>query len=158
MRRFMLGLAIAALVVAGCTQDGEPDGGPNANDGGRVRLAAARPAKKAEWSAFDALPDLVVPPKVAKDKLDHVHSGMTLRELTTLLGRGWMYQNFEGCGIITWTGDDGRELRVWPTTYGPDEVIDAGPRQVGGTGGRGRMWMTGPGKDQQREDLTIPAK
>jgi hypothetical protein len=83
---------------------------------------------------------------------------MTLRELTDLLGRGWMRQLTEGCGIITWTCEDGRQLQVSPTTYRPEEVIDAGPRQVGGTGGRGRMWLTRVGKDQKLEDLSIPPK
>jgi hypothetical protein len=63
--------------------------------------------------------------KVAKGKFDHIHSGMTLRELTDLLGRGWMSQ-YEGCGIITWTGEDGRQLQVWPTTYRPEEIIARG--------------------------------
>jgi hypothetical protein len=79
---------------------------------------------------------------------------MTLRELTEMLGKGWMSQ-YEGCGIITWLGEDGRTLQVWPTTYGPDEMIDAGPRQVGGAGGRGRMWMSKLGADGELQDLAI---
>ncbi len=154
MQCFIPILAIAALAVTGCTQERKGNSVPNANEG----AADARPAFREEWSAFDALDDFADPPKVAKDKFDRVHSGMTLRELTTLLGRGWMYQNFEGCGIITWTGEDGRQLQVSPTTYGPEELIDAGPRQVGGTGGRGRMWMTRLGKDQKPEDLSIPPR
>jgi hypothetical protein len=158
MWRFIPVLAVAALAVTGCTQDREGDGVPNAKEGAGSSPAGARPDRRAEWSAFDALDDLALPPTVSKDKLDRVRSGMTLRDLTTLLGRGWMYQNFEGCGIITWTGEDGRQLQVWPTTYAPEEVIDAGPRQIGGTGGRGRMWMTRPGKDQKPEDLSKPPK
>jgi hypothetical protein len=83
--------------------------------------------------------------KVTKGKFDRIHSGMTLRELTDLLGRGWMSQ-YQGCGIITWTCGDGRQLQVWPTTSRSEEIIEAGPRQLGGTGGRGRMWMTRPGR------------
>jgi hypothetical protein len=94
---------------------------------------------------------------VAKGKFDHIHSGTTLRELTDLLGRGWMSQ-YEGCGIITWTGEDGRQLQIWPTTYGPEEIIDAGPRQLGGTGGRGRMWMTRLREGRELQDLPIPPK
>src|SRR5262249_4667559 len=96
-------------------------------------------------------------PKVANDKFDRIHSGMTLRELTDLLGRGWVSQ-YEGCGIITWTCADGRQLQVWPPTSRPEEIIDAGPRQLGGTGGRGRMWMTRPGEGGDLQDLPIPRK
>jgi hypothetical protein len=85
---------------------------------------------------------------------------MTLKEVTDLLGPGSMGERqgyLSGCGIITWTCEDGREFQVWPTTARPGEVIDAGPRQLGGTGGRGRMWMTRMTAGKL-EDLKIPPK
>jgi hypothetical protein len=94
---------------------------------------------------------------VAKGQFDRIHSGMTLRELTDLLGRGWV-SRYEGCGLITWTGEDGRRFQVWPTTGRPEEIIDAGPRQLGGTGGRGRMWLTRLGEGGELQDLPIPPK
>jgi hypothetical protein len=110
------------------------------------------------WRPYDALDVFTSPPKVAKELFDRIHSGMTLRELTDLLGRGWIFALYSGCGIITWTCEDGRELQVWPTTYGSEEVIDAGPRQIGGTGGRGRMWMTKLVEYQELQDLAILPK
>jgi hypothetical protein len=50
------------------------------------------------------------------------------------------------------------QLQVWPTTGRPEAVIDAGPRQPGGTGGRGRMWMTGLREGRELQDLPIPLK
>jgi hypothetical protein len=148
VRYFIPVFAAAGLVVVGYT----------AGAGGRTPRAGARTDAPVPWTAFDALDDAAVPPKVARAKFDRVHSGMTLRELTALLGRGWMYKLREGCGIITWDCEDGRQFRVWPTTYHPEEVIDAGPRQIAGSGGRGRMWMTRLGKGRKLEDLPIPPK
>jgi hypothetical protein len=135
-------------------------GAPNENEGRDSSPTAARPGLGADWRAYEVIDGFVPPPeaaKVAKGKFDHIHSGMTLRELTDLLGRGWMSQ-YEGCGILTWTGEDGRQLQVWPTTYGPEEIIDAGPRQLGGTGGRGRMWMTRLREGRELQDVPIPPK
>ena len=155
MWRFSLILAVAALTITGCTSEKVGDGASNGNKNPNSS-PAAHPGVGAEWSAHEVTDGFVPPPtKVAKGKFDRIHSGITLRELTDHLGRGWM-SRYEGCGIITWSGEDGRQLQVWPTTYGPEEVIDAGPRQIGGTGGRGRMWMTRLGKDQKIEDLSIP--
>jgi hypothetical protein len=121
------------------------------------------PRKKGpvEWRAHDVLPPKTLPRKVKGKQFDRIHSGLTLRELVALLGRGWMgghgdYQ--EGCGIIRWTCEDGRELSVWPVTSRPEEVIEAGPRQLGGGGGRGRMWMTRPREGREPEDIPIPPK
>ena len=66
---------------------------------------------------------------------------MTLGELVGLLGRGWMHEQYEGCGIIRWACVDGRELSAWPVTYRPEAVI----RVDGGSGGVGKMWMSGKG-------------
>jgi hypothetical protein len=153
-------LAVSVLSVAGCMSRGVGDGVPNGNEGRDSSPRAAGPGLGAEWRGFEVI-DAFVPPqeaaKVAKDKFDHIHSGMSLRELTDLLGRGWMSQ-YEGCGIITWTSKDGRQLQVWPTTSRPEEIIDAGPRQHGGTGGRGRMWMTKLTEGRELKDLPIPPK
>jgi hypothetical protein len=159
MRCLLLVLAIAALTVTGCGQGRKGGDVPNTDQPRDASPTDARPVLKAEWSAYEVVDGFVPSPAkvVAKGKFDRIHSGMTLRELTDILGRGWM-SRYEGCGIITWSGEDGRQLQVLPTTYRPEEVIDAGPRQVGGTGGRGRMWMTRLGKDQKLEDLSIPPK
>ena len=50
------------------------------------------------------------------------------------------------------------QRQVWPTTGRPEAVIDAGPRQLGGTGGRGRMWMTGLREGRELPDLPVPLK
>ena len=160
MWRFSLILAIAVLAVAGCMSRSVGDGAPNGNEGLDSSPTAARPVLGSEWRAYEVIDGFVPPPeatKVAKDKFDHIHSGMTLRELTDLLGRGWMSQ-YEGCGVITWTGEDGRQLQVWPTTCRPEEIIGAGTRQLAGTGGRGRMWMTRLREGRELEDLPIPSK
>ncbi len=65
---------------------------------------------EAKWTAFDDLP-LGTPPRLdASDAFDQVRSGMTLEEIVQLLGRGWMYGQVEGCGIISWSCADGREF------------------------------------------------
>src|SRR5262245_34047954 len=159
VRCFNLLLSVVVVVVPACTSSG-PDQGPGGREGGGASLVTARPGLQATWTAYDVTDGFVPPPgpaKVAKGKFDRVRSGMTLRELTDLLGRGWMSQ-YAGCGIITWSGEDGRELQVWPTTGRPEEVLDAGPRQVAGAGGRGRMCLTKPGADGELQDLPIPPK
>jgi hypothetical protein len=153
-------LTVAVLAVAGCWSRRVSDGAPQGNEGRDSSPGAARPGLGAEWSACEVIDAFALPPeaaKVAKGKFDHIHSGMTLRSLTDLLGRGWV-SRYEGCGILTWTGEDGRQLQVWPTTCRPEEIIDAGPRQLGGTGGRGRMWMTRRGEGGDLQDLPLPPK
>jgi hypothetical protein len=153
-------LAVAVPAVVGCMSRSVGDGAPDGSEGRDSSPPDARPGFGAEWSAYEVIDAFAPPPevaKVAKDKFDHLHSGMTLRELTDLLGRGWV-SRYEGCGIITWTGEDGRQLQVWPTTYRPEEIIDAGARQLGGTGGRGRMWMTRLREGRELLDLPIPPK
>ena len=147
MRRSHLITAVTLLAVSACA--------PKAQDHAPVRSEGVS-GRDATWSAF-YVTDGFAPSgttKAAKGTFDRVRSGMTLRELTEMLGKGWMSQ-YEGCGIITWLGEDGRKLQVWPTTYGPDEMIDAGPRQLGGAGGRGRMWMSKLGADGELQDLAI---
>jgi hypothetical protein len=39
-----------------------------------------------------------------------------------------------------------------PTTFEQKEAIDVGPRQVAGSGGRGRMWM----QDGKGNDIEFP--
>jgi hypothetical protein len=156
--RFRLIFAVAVLVVTGCMSRSAGDGAPN--EGRDSSPTAARPDLGVEWRAYEVIDGFAPPPeaaKVSKDKFGHIHSGLTLRELTDLLGRGWMSQ-YEGCGIITWASEDGRQLQVWPTSYRPEEIIDAGPRQIGGTGGRGRMWMTRLREGGELQDLPIPSK
>jgi hypothetical protein len=158
--RFSTILTVAVLVIAGCWSGSVGDVAPKRNEGRDSSLAAARPGLGAEWRAYEVIDGFVPPPeaaKVAKGKFDRIHSGMTLRELTDVLGRGWMSQ-YEGCGIITWTCEDERQLQVWPTTSRPEEIIDAGPRQLGGMGGRGRMWMTRTREGGDLQDLPIPPK
>src|ERR1700726_3361665 len=91
-------LALSLLLLAGC---GAKPSAPKTAD------------QPAEWSACTSLPARTPPRKVNGKQFDQIHSGLTLRELVTLLGRGWMpghgeYE--EGCGIIRWTCEDGREL------------------------------------------------
>ena len=69
-------------------------------------------------------------------KLDRVTDGMTLGAIVEGLGPGWMF-SLESAGVITWFFSDGRELRVWPGRYVPEEVITQK-----GESGRSRMWIT----------------
>jgi len=105
-----------------------------------------KPAEKA-WSPYEANPSAVAfgsdsPKKKAAD-FDRIKSGMTLGELVKILGEGQISggQYFSGCGIIKWVCEDQRVLSVSPVTYKPEEIIEVGPRQAGGGGGRGRMWL-----------------
>jgi hypothetical protein len=117
----------------------------------------ARPREET-WRAFYVVPSDIAPRKDKPRNFDQVRSGMTLGGSVATLGPGRIAGGpyHSGCGIIRWTSEDGRQLEVWPTTYCREEVIDAGPRQLGGAGGRGRMWMTRLGHALQ--DLPIPPK
>ena len=111
-----------------------------------------------EWSPYTNLPLWEPPPSTKGELFDKVHSNMTLGELVALVGHGWMRVQYEGCGIIRWTCEDGRELCVCPVTYRQEEIIEVGPRQIPGYGGRGRMWMTRLVKDREVIDIAIPLK
>jgi hypothetical protein len=117
-----------SLAVIGC---GKP----------RVHRALVEPSPSSReegWQSYDELPFGSPPRQVTAKAFDEVRSGMTLGELTDILGRGWVNVQYSGTGIIRWECADGRELSVWPVTYRQQEII----RVDGGSGGVGRLWMT----------------
>jgi hypothetical protein len=103
------------------------------------------------WRAFDDLPLGSSPRSVTAEAFDQVRSGMTLGELTELLGRGRLSFQYSGTGTIRWECADGRQLSVLPVTYGRDEII----RVDGGSVGIGRMWMTA---EKGRRPVEVPKK
>ena len=114
---------------------------------------AAAPPREETWRAFDVVPNETAPRKDKPRTFDQVRSGMTLGEVVGILGPGRIPGGpyHSGCGVIQWACEDGRQLSVWPVTYGRDEVI----RVDGGSGGVGRMWMT---QDGREGTLAIPGK
>ena len=96
------------------------------------------PPREPTWRAYGVVPLGPAPREVEPLAFDRVRSGMALGELVAVLGPGGIPGGpyHSGCGIIRWTCADGRELSVWPVTYGREEVI----RVDGGSGGVGRMW------------------
>jgi len=44
-------------------------------------------------------------------------NGITFKQIVDVLGPGWMSPN-EGIGLVSWTFDDGRELRIRLPHYG----------------------------------------
>jgi hypothetical protein len=140
MKRLAVFLLLSwAIIGCGKRLASRPMGKPIAHSG------------EEEWRPYDDLPFGSPARRVTAEAFDQVRSGMTLAELVRLLGRGWMCEQYEGCGIIRWACQDGRELSVWPITYRRDEVILVN----GGSGGVGRLWMTD--KDGMRA-MEIPKK
>ncbi len=123
MRR-MLPFVLLALVAVAC--------------GKRPDVADATVPHIEPWCPYQDLPFGSAQPCIASAAFDKVRSGMTLGELTDLLGRGWVCVQYSGTGTIRWKCEDGRELSVLPISYRQAEII----RVDGGTGGIGRMWMT----------------
>ena len=56
------------------------------------------------------------PPIIEASKAASVTNGITLGQVVTNLGSGWMPRN-ESVGIIRWSFSDGRQLNVWPHSH-----------------------------------------
>jgi len=75
-----------------------------------------------------------VPPMIEASKAASITNGITLGQVVTNLGSGWMPRN-ESVGIIRWSFSDGRQLYVRSQSYSAGEVLGTN------TSGQARFWF-----------------
>jgi len=75
------------------------------------------------------------PPVIEASKAASITNGITLGQVVTNLGAGWMPKN-ECAGIIRWSFSDGRRLNVWSETRKSSDVLSSEPYA------RWRFWFT----------------
>jgi hypothetical protein len=74
-------------------------------------------------------------PLLEPSKSASITNGITLGQVVTNLGPGWMWQT-ESVGIIQWSFNDGRELDVLPGSISAGEVLSSDK------GSRSRFWFS----------------
>ena len=62
------------------------------------------------------------PPQIDSSKAASVTNGMTLGQVVTNLGPGWIYWDVN-IVIIRWSFTDGQELNILPSSYSASVVI-----------------------------------
>jgi len=132
---------IVSLPLVGCRKRPVPT----------MRGKPTEVSRQEDWRAFDDLPIGSSPRLVTPEAFDKVRSGMTLGELTDVVGRGWLSLQYSGTGAIRWECADGRQLTVLPIMGRREEII----RTDGGSGGIGQMWMTA---EQGKRAVEVPKK
>ena len=80
-----------------------------------VSLFAGEPFRsyRKSWSA---------PPDLDSAEIRTITNGITLGQIVTNLGPGWISPE-DSSGIIRWRFGNGRQLNVWPSYYRADEVV-----------------------------------
>lgn len=71
---------------------------------------------------------------LAASKAAGITNGITLGQVVTNLGPGWML-DVEGIGIIRWSFSDGRTLHVWPGGYTAGVILSTNKNA------RSRFWF-----------------
>jgi len=74
---------------------------------------------------------------LAASKAAGITNGITLGQVVTNLGPGWITED-ESIGIINWSFSDGRTLRVWPRGYMAGTVLTTNKNE------NSRFWFEAP--------------
>ncbi len=87
---------------------------------------------------------MLLQPLIEPSKVASITNGITLGQVVTNLGPGWMLGT-ESVGIICWSFSDGRELNVLPSSYSATDVLSTNRSN------RAHFWFT-------TNSHTIPSK
>lgn len=87
------------------------------------------------FRAFQVLSFTNRPALIESSKMASITNGITLGQLVTNLGPGWVRQT-ESVGIIRWSFSDSHELNVKPHSYSASDVLTTNTHAVS------RYWFT----------------